>query len=76
MRNVDMAQTPTKTRSRTRKSGSLLEVKSMVGMLKSLYSPAQLREIVAGLGLPADDPAGSGEGLQMNIRRTHEEYSR
>jgi hypothetical protein len=54
-----MARTPTKTRSRTRKSGSLLEVRSMVAMLKSLYNPAQLREIVAGLGLPADDLAGS-----------------
>lgn len=67
-----MARTPTKTRSRTRTNSSLLEVKSMVAMLKSLYSPAQLREIVAGLGLPADDPAGSGEGLQMNIRRSHD----
>jgi hypothetical protein len=42
------------TKSKTRKTGSLPDIKGMVGILKSLYSPAQLREIVAGLGLAAE----------------------
>jgi hypothetical protein len=42
------------TKSKTRQSASLPDIKGMVDILKSLYSPSQLGEIVAGLGLAAE----------------------
>jgi hypothetical protein len=47
-------QKTTKNRPGLRASVSLPDIKGMVGILKSLYSPSQLREIVAGLGLAAE----------------------
>ncbi len=58
---------PTKRRGRA--GGSLPDIKGMIAMLKSLYSPAQLREIVDGLGLPVDDHAGSGCNFSQNDGR-------
>jgi hypothetical protein len=60
MRGVDMARILKKTRSRTGKTWSLQDIKGMVQMLKSLYSPTQLREIVDGLNLPAAEHTCSG----------------
>lgn len=40
---------------KTKGAGGIPDVKEMIKILKSLYSPDKLREIVAGLGLPADN---------------------
>jgi hypothetical protein len=60
----EMIKTPKK--SRIRDKTSLPDVRGMIHILKSLYGPSQLREIVAGLGLPAEKQACSGCNGSLN----------
>ena len=53
-------------KSRIREKTSLPDVRGMIHILKSLYSPFQLREIIAGLGLPAEKQVCSACNCSLN----------